>query len=160
MDEQDVPEVDRELRSALRGAGLGRVVDEVDATIAEGRSRVEKRKIDIGGPSEELVAIEYSVRERYLLLLDATRRAVVEPTAFEASAEQRLFDRAGATSITFVDPEGEQVRQVGDRGVPSAARSADLYPAARRLDRSTAKSIEEILGELDLREVRPGVYLG
>jgi hypothetical protein len=64
MDERDIPELDRELRRVLRDSGLDRVVDEVDATIMEGRSKTERRRIDRSGPTEELVAVDYTARER------------------------------------------------------------------------------------------------
>src|SRR4051812_34392509 len=102
MDEREIHELDSELRRVLRDVGLDRIVDEVDATIVEGRSKTERRKIDKSGPSEELVAIDYTPRERYELLLDATRRALVQPAAFEASAEDRLIHRIHAASITFL----------------------------------------------------------
>ena len=91
MDEKEIQELDDELRKVLRAAGLERLVDDVDATIAEGRSKSEKRQIDKGAFTEELVAIEYTSIERYELLLDATRRAVVEP-----GGPRRIHRRAPA----------------------------------------------------------------
>jgi hypothetical protein len=149
MDEREISELDRELRRVLRDAGLDRIVDQVDATIVEGRSVTERRKIDKSGPSEELVAVDYTARERYQLLLDAIRRAVVEPAAFEASAEVRLIERVGAASFTFLDPEENAVRTIGQpTSMEHRLRARD---ARRTLDRDAAGDVSAVLSRLDPR---------
>jgi len=150
MDDEEIQELDDELRKVLRAAGLDRLVDDVDATIAEGRSKSEKRRIDKGALTEELVAIEYTSIERYELLLDATRRAVVEPADLEESIEDRLLERGDAQSVSFVDPDGTDVRELpaldAYRPQDDAARRS-----TRRVDRAAAKEIDEILRALDPR---------
>lgn len=148
MEEREAAEMETELRQLLREAGLDPVVDEVDATIVEGKSVVEKRKIDTAGPSDELVAIDYTATERYELLLEAVRRALVEPAAFEASAEARLVAAAGAASISFVDPEGNAVRTLGE---PESEQLRGRVRSGNRIDRQAAADIAALLAQLDPR---------
>jgi hypothetical protein len=85
------------------------------------------------------------------LLLDATRRAVVEPAAFEGSAELRLMRQLGAASITFVDPDGATVRTLGERDRTSLV-DVPSRDAHRQLDRARAIEAGALLARLDPRE--------
>lgn len=156
MDETEIAEVDAALREILRQAELGRIVEEVDATIMEGRSISEKRKIDKGAASEELVAVDYSARERYELLLDAVRRATVEPAAYEESAEKRLIGQVGASSITFMSPGRRPRRTIGRTGAvrPEDLPVSGVVDPERKTDRERALEIEGLLAELDPRDLQ------
>jgi hypothetical protein len=149
MDSAEIEALDSGLREVLRASDLGHVVDEVDATIVEGRSQTQKLKIEGRQATDELVAIDYTPAERYELLLDAARRALVQPASFAASAEARLLAPTRAASITLLDPEGTDLRTLGRPTTPG--RPPQPRDGRRDIDRGAADEIDGLLDQLDPR---------
>ena len=155
MDEVDMTELDQELRTILGEIGLAEILDEVDVTIAEGRSETERRKIGKERPTDELVGVDYTDRERYELLLDAIRRAAVEPAGFQQSMESRLLDDASVDSVSFVDQDGDVVRRLSVRAQAATPAESEDF---QRVDAMDADKTAAIVDSLDPRrgpESRP-----
>lgn len=143
-----VGRVEDELRDALREAGLGWLLDEVDRTIAEGRPVVRGRKgerrpftLEFDARDGEVTAEDFTASERVELILDALRRTLVDaPDLADETARLLAESESGASpAVVFVDPASDEER----RAFPT--------PEQRQRGRDAAARLRDALTEIERR---------
>jgi hypothetical protein len=130
--------LERELRNALRQAGLAWMLDEIDRAVAEGRAVVRSRRGEREpfGPEfdirdAEVTADRYTAKERTQLLIDALRRTLVDAPALADETVEMLSTERTIERLAFVDPASGETR----RAFPDESERATARAEADRLNR-------------------------
>jgi hypothetical protein len=130
--------LERELREALRQAGLDWMLDEIDRAVAEGRAVVRSRQGEREpfGPEfdirdAEVTADRYTAAERTQLLIDALRRTLIDAPALADETMELLSAERPIERVEFVDPASGETR----RAFPDERERAVARNEAGRLSR-------------------------